>query len=48
MTYRTFSILANLNGTVKSFEIVAIDIGGALADLRAAFGDAFLIQYSVR
>ncbi len=49
MTYRTFEILTSINGAVKFFEIDAVSLDAALADLSEAYaGEVLCIQYKVR
>jgi hypothetical protein len=48
-TYRTFEILALIDGVAKFFEIPAISLEAAMADIREAFaGEVTSLQYKVR
>jgi hypothetical protein len=48
-TYRTFEVLASIDGVAKFFEIAAVSLDAAMADIREVFcGEVSSIQYKVR
>lgn len=48
MTYQVFSLLVSVDGLAKRFEIAAVSLDSAMADLREALaGEVLLIQYGV-
>lgn len=49
MAYQNFRLLVTIDGEVQSFDIPAVSVEAALADIKQGFaGEVKLIQYGAR